>query len=213
MLGGVQGVEVARELEAVGPVRVRASGDQPRGRDRRKVLEVALPRHSGRGELVCQGRRRYCVGHRSARAVRVSAGERRGAVELIVVRDAEVATGDVGHVVRLTRMSDAEVARGQPVGLCQGVELRGNRVADDRRVAGVLHHDLDDVLVAGDGGAGGARRADPRRHRPGGRREGHGCRGKPVQPHLPAFRLAQRSPTALRGRVSTRVTASSPRRL
>ncbi len=44
-------------------------------------------------------------------------------------------------------MGGSEVVRRQPVLAGQGVDVRRERVADDRGVAGVLHHDLDDVLV------------------------------------------------------------------
>jgi hypothetical protein len=49
-------------------------------------------------------------------------------------------------------MGNAVVIRGEAVLPGQRVDLRSVAVADDRVVAGVLHHDLDDVLIRGNGG-------------------------------------------------------------
>ena len=44
-------------------------------------------------------------------------------------------------------MSDAKIAGCQSIGCCCGVDPGRFRVADQARVAGVLHHDDEDMLV------------------------------------------------------------------
>ena len=119
---GVQRVGVGRVLECVRPVRVGSGGDHSAGGGG-KVLEVALPGHPCRGELIGEILCRHRMVHGGARAVRVRAGDRRRAVELVVVLDSEVVTGNVGHVVRFAGVRDPEVVRGEAVVAGQGVDL------------------------------------------------------------------------------------------
>ena len=117
--------------------------------DVRQVLEVALPGLAGCRQLVCQRLGADRVVDGGTGAVGVRRRERRRAVELVVILDAEIGSADVGHIVGLARMRDTEVVRRQSIAIRQCVDVRGQGIADDRAIAGVFHHDLDDVLVVG----------------------------------------------------------------